>query len=387
MAVALERLAIFTDTWIPQVNGVSRTLARLVHECERRGIETLVVTPDDGSAFAAGVTRWPARPFWAYPQLAMATPSGSRARTALQQFQPTLVHVATPFGVGLSGRHAARTLGIPLVTSFHTHFTAYLRHYALQRLDAISWPFLRWFHNGGARTLVPTSIVARELAGQGFGGLRVWGRGIDAVRFSPAHRSSALRARIGCSDDCLLVGYVGRLAPEKGIDVAMAAMAPLLKAHPDRLRFVLVGDGPSEERLRVAAPPGVTFLGRQEGDALSAWYASMDVFVLPSTTETFGNVVLEAMASGVAVVSHAEGATTEFAHEGTSLPVNVTSASAISEAILRLLQDSDTRRRLALAGREEALRRGWPQVWDQLFTDYADVLGRQGRSERRHKIA
>ncbi len=374
MPVALERLALFTDTWIPQVNGVSRTLERLVAECGRRGIETLVVTPDDGTGASAGVTRWPARPFWAYPQLAMARPSASRARSALQRFKPTLVHAATPFGVGISGRQAARALGVPLVTSFHTHFSAYLQHYGLQRLDALSWPFLRWFHNGGVRTFAPTSVVANELETQQFAGVRVWGRGIDTARFSPTHRSRALRDQLGCDSDSLLVGYVGRLAPEKGIDVAMAAMAPLLNAHADRLRFVLVGDGPAEERLRASAPKGVTFLGRQEGEALSAWYASMDVFLFPSTTETFGNVVLEAMASGVPVIAHASGPTTEFAHDRTALTVDVSSAPAITGAVQTLMHDDEARQTLARAGRQEATGRGWSQVWDQLFADYASVL-------------
>jgi len=372
----LERLALFTDTWVPQVNGVARTLDRLVTECHARGIETLVVTPEDTDAVAPtpGVTRWPSRAFWAYPQLRMATPSPSRALRLLQQFRPSIVHLATPFGVGLSGRRAARTLGLPLVTSYHTHFTAYLRHYHLQALDAISWPSLRWFHNGGRHTYAPTRIVAQELTSRGFHGVRVWGRGIDTARFSPAHRSEALRAELGCGPDTCLVAYVGRLAPEKGIDVAIAAMAPLLAAEPSRLRFVVIGDGPAEDRLRTEAPAGVVFLGRREGAALAAAYASADVFLFPSTTETFGNVVLEAMASGLAVVSHHEGPTTEFAHAGTALPVDVQSPAAISAAIRTLLDDAPRRARLAAAGRAEALCRGWPQVWESLFGDYASAL-------------
>lgn len=370
----LQRLALFTDTWVPQVNGVARTLDRLIAECHRRGLETLVLTPEDGSARSAGVTHWPARPFWAYPQLHMATPSITRARGILQAFAPDLVHVATPFGVGLSGRQAARALGIPLVSSYHTHFTAYLRHYGLQPLDAVSWPFLRWFHNGGRRTFAPTRIVADELTAHGFQGTRVWGRGIDAERFSPTHRSTALREQLGCDDDTCLVLYVGRLAPEKGIDVAMAAMQPLLNAHGNRLRFVLVGDGPAEERLRAAAPTGTVFAGRQEGQQLAEYYASADLFLFPSTTETFGNVVLEAMASGLCVVAHHEGPTTEFAHAGTAYPVDVRVAAAIAQAVVTLLEAPQRRHTIAEAGRAEAARRGWGVIWDRLFTEYAGVV-------------
>lgn len=372
--MTLKRLALFTDTWVPQVNGVARTLDRLIDECHRRGIETLVLTPEDGSRRADGVARWPARPFWAYPQLRMATPSMKRARGILQAFAPDLVHIATPFGVGLSGRQAARALGLPLVSSYHTHFTAYLRHYGLQGLDAISWPFLRWFHNGGTRTFAPTRIVADELASHGFAGTRVWGRGIDTARFAPAHRSQALRATLGADDDSCVVLYVGRLAPEKGIDVAMAAMAPLLAAHPDRLRFVLVGDGPAEERLRASAPAGTVFAGRQEGRALAEYYASADVFLFPSTTETFGNVVLEAMASGLCVVSHNSGPTTEFAHRGTACPVDVRQPDALRRAITSVFLDVPVRRAIADAGRREAQQRGWAVIWDALFAEYEVVL-------------
>ncbi len=385
---AVTRLALFTDTWLPQVNGVARTLDRLVSECHRRGIATMVVTPNDGAADDRSaydrpadpveaphtLVRWPARPFWAYPQLHMATPSTARARALLQAFRPDLVHVATPFGVGLSGRQAARALGLPLVSSYHTHFTAYLRHYRLQHLDAVAWPFLRWFHNGGRATFAPTQHVADQLSAQGFRGAAVWSRGIDTARFNPARRSLERRRALGIPDDALLCCYVGRLAPEKGIDVAIEALRPLLAAHPDRLRFLLVGDGPAEARLRAAAPAGVLFAGRQEGEALAECYASSDVFVFPSVTETFGNVVLEAMASGLCVVSHHAGPTYEFAHDRTAYPVDVTSPDALREAVLSLMQDPRRRATLATAALQEAQRRDWASVWDRLFADYARVL-------------
>lgn len=383
----LERLALFSDTWVPQVNGVARTLDRLVTECERRGVEARVftVTDDESLATVPQVERWPARPLWAYPQLRMAAPSPSRAREALERFRPSLVHVATPFGLGLSGRQAARALDLPLVSSYHTHFTAYLAHYHLQGLDAVSWPFLRWFHNGGERTFAPTDDVVRQLAAQGVRGVRRWGRGIDARRFSPTHRSAALRAALGCTPDTVLVLYVGRLAPEKGVDVAMRAMAQVLRAEPRRVQFALVGDGPAEAALRAAAPDGVHFLGRLEGQPLAEAYASADVFLFPSTTETFGNVVLEAMASGLAVIAHHDGATAEFATTTTALPVDVRSADALADAVRTLANDPTRRRAIAAAGREEAATRTWDHIWDALFTDYETVL--EARAPRRAPVA
>jgi phosphatidylinositol alpha 1,6-mannosyltransferase len=379
--MSAQRLALFTDTFTPQVNGVARTLHRLVAECARRDIETLVVTPDDDAPAPTDcgeVLRWPSRPFWAYPQLRLSRPSGTRARDVLRRFRPTLVHAATPFGIGLSGRRAARALDVPLVTSYHTHFTAYLAHYGLSALNALSWPFLRWFHNGGRRTFVPTHAVAGELRAHQFRGLRVWGRGVDTTRFSPAHRSDAWRATVGASDRTLVVTYVGRLAPEKGLGVALTAVAPLLAAHPERLRVVLVGDGPAEASLRASAPDGVIFLGRREGRALAECYASSDVFLFPSTTETFGNVVLEALASGLAVVAHDRGPTFEFANARTACPVDVRRADAIAAALVGLLADPARRQALGKAGRQEALARSWDRVWDTLFADYAEALAQPG---------
>ena len=403
MVTRLERLALFTDTFAPQVNGVARTLERLVAEGARRGVETLVITPADSStrtpdprdnargASTQGapadhtpsatpvVEHWPSRAFWAYPQLRLSAPSPARAREVLRRFQPTLVHAATPFGVGVSGRRAARALGVPFVSSYHTHFTAYLRHYRLSALDAVSWPFLRWFHNGGRRTFVPTHAVANELRAQSFTGVRVWGRGVDTTRFSPAHRSESWRESIGATPDTIVATYVGRLAPEKGLDVALQAVAPLLAEHGARLRVVLVGDGPAEAALRASAPPEVIFLGRREGAALAECYASSDVFLFPSTTETFGNVVLEAMASGLAVIADNRGPTYEFANHDTACPVDVRQPRAITEALGRLLVRPELRHALGAAGRREALARNWNRVWDTLFDDYADALdnGRQ----------
>jgi glycosyltransferase involved in cell wall biosynthesis len=238
----------------------------------------------------------------------------------------------------------------------------------------VAWPFLRWFHNGGRRTFVPTAAVAQELRAQQFEGVRVWGRGVDTARFSPAHRRAAWRAALGATDNTLVATYVGRLAPEKGLDVALAAVAPLLAAHPDRLRVAIVGDGPAEAALRANAPTGVTFLGRQEGQALAECYASSDVFLFPSTTETFGNVVLEAMASGLAVIAHDRGPTFEFAHHGNACPVDVRQPRAIRQALEELLDDRTRRRTLGEAGRAEAEARSWDRVWDTLFADYDDAL-------------
>jgi glycosyltransferase involved in cell wall biosynthesis len=368
-------VAIFSDTYPPQVNGVARTLERLVGAIEDRGGEARVVTVEDPDATSdPRVERWPAVPFWAYPQLRMAAPERNRALDTIEQWKPTLVHAATEFGVGLGGLIGARERRVPFVSSYHTHFTAYLRHYKLTALNAVAWPFLRWFHNSGRITWTPGSIVAEELRRQGFRNVRVWSRGVDAARFSPSFRSDELRARLGARDDTILVAYVGRIAPEKGIDVALEGMRRVLARHPGRVLFALAGDGPAEERCRASAPPGAMFMGRLGGRDLSEFYASADIFVFPSITETFGNVVLEAMASGLALVAPDWGATTELATTETALQFPASDPTALAERVERLVADAALRGRLADAALAAARTRTWDAVFDRLIADYRDAV-------------
>lgn len=376
------RVAIFSDTYAPQVNGVSRTLERLVGAIEARGGAARVITVDDPGAIGdPHVERWPSIPFWAYPQLRLAAPALSRALDTIERWKPSIIHAATEFGVGLAGLFAARDKRVPFVSSYHTHFTAYLRHYRLSALDGIAWPYLRWFHNSGRMTWAPSGIVAAELRAQHFRDVRVWSRGVDPARFSPAFRSRELRASLGAADDTMLVAYVGRLAPEKGIDVAIDGMRMVLERHPGRVAFALAGDGPAEARCRAAAPPGVVFAGKLSDRALSEFYASADVFVFPSITETFGNVVLEAMASGLALVAPDWGATTELATTETALQFPAHDPRALAACVERLLSDAPLRQRLSAAALAVARTRSWDAVFDQLLADYNDA--RRGLTEHR----
>lgn len=389
------RLAIFSDTYPPQVNGVSRTLERLVGAVEARGGEVMIATVDDPTAPAdRRVERWPSIPFWAYPQLQMAAPQRTRALDLVARWRPTIIHSATEFGVGLSGLVAARETRVPFVSSYHTHFTAYLRHYRLQALDVIGWPFLRWFHNAGRRTFAPSEIVRRELEANGFTNTLVWSRGVDHARFNPSFRSQAWRARCGAGDDAILVVYVGRLAPEKGIDVALAGMRAVMARYGKRVAFALAGDGPAEARCRAIAPEGTHFAGRLSGDDLSAFYASADVFVFPSITETFGNVVIEAMASGLAMVAPDWGATTELATTDTALQFPASDPAALAERVGRLIDDAALRRGLAARALGVARTKSWNAIFDELVREYllvhagASATARARRSLRAgHRVA
>jgi len=369
------RLALFTDTFTPQINGVARTLERLVAAVERRGGAVHVETVDVPEASVdPRVERAGSIPFWAYPQLRIAAPSARRAAERLARWRPTLVHATTPFGVGLAGRSAALATGVPLVTSYHTSFSAYLKHYRLTALDRIAWPYLRWFHNSGRCTFAPSAAVQAELAAQGFHDVRLWTRGVDASRFSPTHRSAAMRARMGAGPDRVVFAYVGRLAPEKGVHTAIEAMHTIRARHGDAVRFVLAGDGPDEAKCRATAPEGTWFAGALSGIELSQFYASADCFIFPSATETFGNVVLEAMASGLAVIAPDAGPTLEFARAGTALTCPTGDVPALVSRVERLLADPALVASLGAAAAEESARWGWDAVWDRLVDDYRDVV-------------
>jgi glycosyltransferase involved in cell wall biosynthesis len=369
------RLALFSDTYPPQINGVAPTLARLVKAVEARGGAVKVVTVSDPDATRdPQVDRWPSIPFWAYPQLQMAAPRRDLALDVIEKWKPTLIHSTTEFGIGIGGLIGAREKRVPFVTSYHTHFTAYLRHYNLSVLDAIGWPYLRWFHNAGRITWAPSEIVRGELAENGFRNTRVWSRGVDPGQFHPRFRSDELRRRLGAGDDTLLAVYVGRLAPEKGIHVALEGMQQVMERNGRNVAFALAGHGPDEERCRATAPAGTTFVGRLTGRALSEFYASADIFVFPSITETFGNVVLEAMASRLALVAPDWGATTELATPETALQFRAQDAAQLADRVERLVHDAPLRRRIADAAFAVASTRTWDAVFDRLVADYREAL-------------
>ncbi|MBI2796985.1 MAG: glycosyltransferase family 1 protein [Gemmatimonadetes bacterium] len=370
------RLAVFSDTWLPQVNGVTRTLDRLVKAIRARGGDARAwTTSDPGAQPDADIVRYPSRSFWAYPQLQLARPDAAWATRELTAFRPTLVHASTPFGIGLGGRSAAKRLGVPFVTSYHTSLSAYAKFYHLGALSAPGWAFLRWFHNSGRRTYCPTRAIERELVDHAFAGTRIWSRGIDAERFSPSFRSPSLRAELGVSDDTFLVTYIGRIALEKGLDTLVKGMREIVaRTGTRKIAFALAGDGPYDEACRREAPAGTRFVGMLAGDRLSAFYASGDLFVFPSVTDTFGNVLLEAMASGLPVLGADSGPTRELLDEGRGALFPAANPGALATAVLALADDPARRVRMREAGLAYARVRSWDAIFDDLVLDYREAI-------------
>jgi glycosyltransferase involved in cell wall biosynthesis len=375
------RLALFTDTALPQLNGVTRTLDRLARAVRARGGEVLTLTTTDCSAtYDPMVRRFPSLSFWAYPQLRIAAPNASEVLRELRAFGPTLVHAATPFGVGLAGRAAAQRMALPFVSSYHTSFSAYAAFYGLGMLSDPGWRYLRWFHNGGLRTYCPTRAVQHELESHGLRSTRLWGRGVDTKRFSPRHRSQAFReSRLGVCPDTIVVASVGRLAAEKGLDLALDAMQLMRERAGVPIAFAFAGDGPYAATCRAKAPAGTRFLGRLEGSELAALYASADLFVFPSRTDTFGNVLLEAMASGLPIVAADAPPTRELLRSGENGVLVPADAGAMADALVDLSIDARRRTELSVRGRTIAAQHSWDAVFDALLSDYAAVM----RSARR----
>lgn len=367
------RLALCSDTYPPQMNGVAAVLGRLHAAVVERGGAVRVMTVSDPGAAAAESTlrRWPSVSFFAYPQLRVAAPPPKLFLQELARWRPTIVHVATPFGIGLVARRAARFLGVPLVTSYHTSFSQYAAYYNLGPLSGPGWSFLRWFHNGGVRTHCPSRAVQEELTAKGFRNTDIWGRGVDTVRFNPARRSAAMRSRFRAGPDTIVVAYVGRIAAEKGLSTAAAAMRRL--EHERSIRFVVVGEGPYERRMRALSPADTVFTGRLSGDDLGAAYASADIFVFPSVTDTFGQVLVEAMASGLPVVAADAGPTREILGESAGILFPPGDDARLAAELLRLAADTAARARLGAAALRSARARSWDAVFDELIRDYSAV--------------
>lgn len=375
------RIAYVTETWPPELNGVSLTVERTVEFLRARGHDVLLVRPRQRSldanqhARAGNTLRVRGMPIPLYPDLRMGLPARRhllRTWQSARQDWPDLVHVATEGPLGWSAVRAARHLGVPVTSDFRTRFDEYGRHYAWEGAVALVRAYLRAFHNRTDRTFVPTHELQRQLGELGFERLTVSTRGVDASQFAPRYRSRTLRAQWGATDDVPVVLTVGRLAVEKNLNVALAAFAAIRQRVPGA-RLVMVGDGPQRSVLRRRCPD-IVFAGIQHGEPLAAYYASADLFLFPSLTETFGNVVVEAMASGLPVVAFdtaAAGMHVRTGENGWLVPVG--DAAAFTRATVQLATDAALRRRLGHAAWLTAQHLDWPRVLEQFEAALAVV--------------
>lgn len=369
------RIAYFTETVPPITDGVTLTLSHLVETLTEQGVEfrcISAVRPDPGLEWRSRVHKVPAVPFPPYAYYKVALPLPRTLDRRLDEFAPDLVHVVNPTFLGNYGINYARRRGLPVVGSFHTHFVSYLAFYGLGGFEEIGWRILRWFYNRCAVTYAPSPTTRDELRSRGFERVALWGRGVDPRRFSPAHRSGILRRALG-AESAPLVLFVGRMVREKNLDDLVEAVH-LLERRGTRFKLMMVGDGPMRRELE-ARLPGAYFAGKVEGDALARLYASADVFLFPSSTETFGNVVLEAFASGLPVVAVASGGVRDLVQPGVNgLLAPARSPGTLADCLYQLLRDPSEARRLSAGALAMAREYRWSEVQRRLVDSYAHVV-------------
>jgi glycosyltransferase involved in cell wall biosynthesis len=372
------RLTLVTETFPPEVNGVARTLGRWVEAFRARGHRVQVIRPRrPGEAKQPGRVPGLALPF--YPQVRVGIASPARLRSLLDHGRPDLVHVATEGPLGWAAVLAAGGLGLPVASSFHTNYDHYLSHYGLGALDRLLTAYLRWFHNRTAATLAPSEATRRRLTADGFRRVAIWSRGVDGDLFHPRRRDESLRRALGLGPDHVLLLYVGRLAAEKNLPALLAAFARLRERLPasmaNRVRLAVVGDGPLAAALRATPAPGAFLPGAKYGEDLARWYASADVFAFPSLSETFGNVVLEAQASGLPVVGYDCQGVSERVRHGID-GFLARPDGDLTDGLLRLSADAPLRRRFGAAAREAAARQDWKTIFDDLEERYYALAAR-----------
>jgi glycosyltransferase involved in cell wall biosynthesis len=373
------RIAIFTETFVPAVNGVVTRLGHTVSRLVARGDQVLLVVPDGGirEFRHAQVIGVPVIPLPMYPDIGIALPHPDVWRK-VETFAPDVIHVVNPVVLGASGVQIARSTGTPLVASFHTHLPRYLGHYALGFLEPLAWDWLRTLHNQAVINLCVSRPIADELIAKGFERVRVaWRGGVDVELFNPGRASDQMRMRLGGDGKGPLLLYVGRMSAEKGLE----RLRGPLDAMPNS-RLAMVGDGPHRPALeRHFDGSRVRFLGRLQGEELAAAYASADVFLFPSETDTFGLVVLEALASGCPVVAARAGGVSDILRDGKDgLLFDPNDESALTAAVTQLANPSAMRQLMRWSGRMRAEAWSWEAAVDDLRRNYREaILKRQGK--------
>ncbi|MPV39142.1 glycosyltransferase family 4 protein [Georgenia subflava] len=368
------RVAVVTESFLPSANGVTTSVLRVLDHLAAHGHQAVVVCPGPAPQTYAGFPVV-AVPAFTYRGFRAGLPSPLLARV-LEDLAPDVLHAASPFGLGAQGLVAARRRGIPTVAIFQTDVAGFAGKHGLRATAPAIWQWLRRVHSYADRTLAPSSASLADLAAAGITRTAWWGRGVDAETYHPQHRGTpagaALRRRLldGAPGGTVLVGYVGRLAPEKGVG-RLAGLARL-----PGVRLVVVGDGPERAALeREVGPAGARMLGRLDGADLARAYAALDVFVHTGTHETFGQTLQEAMASGLPVVAPAAGGPLDVVAEGeTGYLYAPDDDAALAQAVRVLAADPGMRARMGEAGRRRVLPRSWEALGEALLRHYADVV-------------
>lgn len=381
------RIALVTETFPPEVNGVAMTMSRVVEALLRRGHRVQLIRPRQISEITlpAGdgleLVLCNGMPVPAYPELRLGFPAKTKLTQLWMNKRPDIVHVVTEGPLGFSAIAAARNLQLPLTSSFHTNFQSYSQNYGFGILKNIIDAYLRWFHNRTQATMVPTAALRLELESRGYQNVKIFSRGIDTALFSPSKRSQPLRSTWGASSQDLVITLVGRLAKEKNAELVLAAYRAIQVSHPCA-KLVFVGDGPLRQALQASCPEAI-FAGVQKDEDLAVHYASADLFLFPSLTETYGNVVPEALASGLAVVSYAHAAAKELIATGLNgMQVAFNDEAAFVSAAVKVACSESLRAALRAAAASSVAHLGWEGIYDSFLNHLGEVLEAKDYSHR-----
>lgn len=371
------RVAIFTGNYNHIRDGVSQTLNRLVAHLEKRNVPVLIFGPTSDEPAIDHVGEFipvPSIPMPGRPEYRVTIGFPEEAQKRLREFDPTLVHIATPDLLGFRSMRFAQMNKIQVVSSYHTHFTSYFKYYSMEMLEVLGWKYLMWFYSQCKHVYVPSNSMADELKEQGIEeGLRIWARGVDLNLFSPERRSMEWRRSVGIKDDEVVVTFVSRLVWEKDLQTVVDSLKKLFPKYPN-VKVLMVGDGPAKNELQHMMPQAV-FTGFLSGDALGTAYASSDIFFFPSDTETFGNVTLEAMSCGLpAVVADATGSKSLIEHGVNGLLCPPKKTVLFAEALGQLIEDVDLRKKMSQIAFQKAQPFSWEKVNDGLLSNYYEAL-------------
>ena len=384
-ATASKRVALFAGAYNHIADGVSLTLNRLVAHLEAQDNTAVCVfapTVDKPALDHAGtLCPVPSLAAPGRPEYRLSLGLSHEAWAVLRAFDPTLFHIATPDLLGYHALQTARRWGRPIVASYHTHFSSYLKYYHLTALEPMLWKYLRAFYRQCAHIYVPSSSIADILRAHGITeGLRPWERGIDTKRFHPSRRSLAWRREHGIADNEVVLSFVSRLVREKGLEL-LPKIQDVLREKGIEARLLIVGEGPARDELE-AALPDACFTGFLTGEALATAYASSDVFVFPSDTETFGNVTLEAMASGVPTVCADAVGSRDLVEEGTTgVLCPPDDAHAFADALAPLLTNAERRATMGQAAHERAQSYTWATLLARMDSYYDEVRASSNKEE------
>ena len=377
------KVALFTGNYNHIRDGVSLTLNRWVSYLMENGADVLVFGPtvEDpdldhvGELCSVPSVKMPGRPEY---RISTGFPKENRDR--LKRFDPNLVHIASPDILGYKALKWADKSGVPIVTSYHTHFTSYLKYYKLGLLEKIGWSYLRWFYKHSEHIYVPTKSMAEELIEKNIGRspevLKIWARGVDTDQFNPSKRDPKWREEMGFNEEDVVFTFVSRLVWEKNLKLFASVISAIQKKYP-HAKSLIVGDGPARTELE-SELNNTVFTGFLTGNALSKAYAGSDVFFFPSDTETFGNVTLEAMASGLpCLVADAQGSKSLVDHNENGFLIPVSKKKKFISRAEELAKDAELRRRLGQKSFEKAQNYTWDKINSTLLTHYYEVLGNE----------